>query len=135
MVFWKSRKHKLPKFPPEAAAIFHELCTPFELDQIEILRVAVNKHFEKEIAADHSGTNFDPNEAREIQQACNDLLDIYPHYPKNLQALIIGAVRYAAASDDPFCDRTFASGLDDDKRIVNYVFESLNLEGHYLKIY
>lgn len=131
----KKRRHPLPKFPPNVAKTFKDLCKDLPEVKIERLQKAVNKHFQKKIAEDGPSTNYDDFEAKEILKVCNHLLDSYQNYPPDKQRLIIGAIRYAASTDDPFSDQMFASGMTDDKQVLNYVLEELDIHGHFLELY
>lgn len=134
--FGKKRKHKLPKFPPFVRPEFERFCGDLDSEGMKLLEQAVYSHFAGN--SSHSAsqdTNFSEKEAKEIFDTCKFLLSLYPTRTPAERRLIIGAVRYAASADDPFCDHTFASGMTDDKQVINYVLEELKIEDRYLDTY
>ena len=134
--FGKKRKHKLPKFPAFVRPEFERLCEQLDTDSVKKLGQALRSHFaDNSESAEKSDSNFDPDEAKQILSVCEYLLSIYLERNAREQALIAGAVRYAASNDDPFCDHTFASGLVDDKQVINYVLEELDIHDRYLNTY
>ncbi|MEZ4752837.1 MAG: hypothetical protein R3A13_00780 [Bdellovibrionota bacterium] len=60
-------------------------------------------------------------------------MDDYEDFSIN-KSKIVGAVRYFAVAEDPFPDETFASGFDDDARVLNHVLEELGLEEYYIDL-
>ena len=62
-------------------------------------------------------------------------MDIYPNRSDTEKKLIVGAVRYSVSTHDPFCDETFASGMTDDKQVLNHVLEELDIHDRYLTLY
>lgn len=135
MFFKKKRKYPLPKFPPHVASIFRSLCILLDDSELGILLNAVNEHFKRAKLERHPESNYNQQDANEIMECCKYLLENYSQYSDKHKELIIGAVRYAASSDDPFCDNTFASGLSDDKQVLNHVLEELGLHDRYLYLY
>lgn len=133
--FGKKREHKLPKFPPNAASTFKNLCVLVPESELALLKVVCNKHFDQEQAEALVESNqYNFIESEDVQRTCTFLLDQYYRQTDENRKLIVGAVRYAALSEDPFDDHTFASGMTDDKQILNYVLEELDIHNHYLKI-
>ncbi len=134
--FGKKRKHKLPKFPPFVRPAFESYCAELDSDGLKLLGKALQTHFSSNSAAnDGPETHYSDKEARDVFEVCKYLLTLYPSRNPAEQKLIVGAVRYAASSDDPFCDHTFASGMTDDKQVINYVLEELKIEDRYLDTY
>jgi len=134
MVFGKKSKHPLPKFPPDVAAAFKAMCeTLTDENKLRELREAVAKALLEMRRQARKNPHIDLDGAEALVDRCFFLLDHYAEYPPDLQALIIGAVRYFAVGDDPFDDEGFASGLFDDVKVMNYVLEKLGIEDRYLK--
>ena len=135
MIFGRRTQHKLPKFPSEVASIFKAMCETISEDaKLEELRqavAAVLADVEQQVAA---GQQVDVDSTRALADCCQFLLSRYHDFPPEQQALIVGAVRYFAVADDPFDDSTFASGLFDDKKVMNHVLERLGIEDRYLEV-
>lgn len=134
MVFFKKRKHKLPKFPATVAPTFKQLCEVIDQDGIADLRKAIDDTLDQLYENKDKESNVDIESAEALGERCRFLLDQYDNYPPEKQKLIVGAVRYFAIADDPFDDATFATGYFDDMKIINYVLEELEIEGHYFEI-
>ncbi len=135
--FGKKRKHKLPKFPPFVRPEFERLCEELDAEALKQLSHSLKSHFavNSEQSADNEESKYNAKEAQAVFIVCKFLLDIYPSRTQSEQRLIAGAVRYAASENDPFCDHTFASGMTDDKQVINYVLEELKIEDRYLDTY
>lgn len=131
-MLFKKRKHPLPKFPSSVAETFRKLCEVLNEEDILELKQIVLKN--REVASDLKAENdaYDLESADKLTEACLYLLEHYFDFRPEKQKLVVGAVRYFAVSDDPFSDATFASGFHDDKCIVNYVLEELNIHDRYL---
>lgn len=134
LVFWKKRRHALPKFPPMVSQTFKLLCETLDDQQIEELRKAVDQNFLDALENSKTNEAFDIDSARSLVDCCYFLLDSYHEYDEKQQSFIVGAVRYFAIADDPFDDETFATGFYDDMRVMNYVLEDLGIEGRFFDV-
>jgi len=132
-MFWKNRRHKLPKFPPQVASTFRMLCENLRPEELAELRSAVEKTV-AELQDDKDKNPIAVQEAASIGACCLFLLDNYEQFPPQKRALIVGAVRYFAVADDPFDDTLFASGFHDDMCIMNYVLEELGIEDRFFDV-
>jgi len=133
-MFWKTRTHKLPKFPHEIIPTFRQLCEVIPSDRIPPLREAVKANLEQIKEQAQKNPSMDVEGAEALADMCNFLLDIYEDHPLAKKKLIIGAVRYFAVADDPFDDVMFASGFFDDMMVMNYVLEDLGIEEKYFSV-
>lgn len=133
MIF-KRQKHPLPRFPNTVVPMFKRLATPIPADQAKALIPEIDICMQKlqESAAVRGG--IDIGLAFEIADACKFLLEVYEERSEKERAKIIGAVRYFAFAEDPFSERSFATGFDDDARVVNHVLELLGIHDRYLSI-
>jgi hypothetical protein len=132
MGFFRRQRFKLPKFPPELVPMFKALCQPVLDEELEHLRAAIGEHVTQLRTTAAAGANVDVASAEELAETCYFLLEYYPCCAPEQRALIVGAVRYFAMADDSFDERAFASGCQDDKRVVNHVLERLGIDDHYL---
>lgn len=128
------RKHRLPKFPEDVIPTFKGCCGSASPDQRESLRQAVKATLQDMSAKAKTNKLLDLRLAQQIAERCLLLLDIHDQRTSQEQALIIGAVTYFAAVDDPFSDEAFASGFHDDARIVNYVLEELGIKDKFIDL-
>lgn len=133
MLWFSKYKHHLPKYPPEIAKIFKRLCETLDDKAIAELRVAVES-LEDDVNDKREGSQLDCRSLMKLKDCCLMLLDRYKDYAPAEQALIVGAVRYVAVADDPLDDEIFASGLWDDKMIINYVLERIGLDAFYFPV-
>ena len=133
-MFWVSKyKHNLPKYPPEIAKIFKKLCQTLDDNGIEELRIAV-RSLDDDINSKREDSQLDCRSLLKLKDCCLMLLDRYNEFTPEQQALIMGAVHYVAVADDPLDDEIFASGLWDDKMVVNYVLERIGINVPYLPV-
>lgn len=123
MIF-KRRLHPLPKFPAEVASTFRGLCTRIEVNELPQLRSEMEATF-REIRS--SIDRLDEKLIDALEQRCFLLLEVYPQADRQQQSMILGALRYVALEEDPFDDAEFASGFDDDAKVVNHVLEEIGL--------
>ena len=72
--------------------------------------------------------------ARDLAERCRYLMSHYGDYGQEDRALIMGAVRYFAIAEDPVSEAAFASGFDDDARVMNHVLERLGLEDMIIRL-
>jgi hypothetical protein len=125
-MFWKKRtKHPLPKFPSSVAPTFRMLCEALPIEEIGELRHIVDDNYDDFVERKRENQNLDLAGARQLTERCHYLLERYHDLSEEDRALVIGAVRYFAISEDPYDDETFASGLFDDKSVMNHVLERL----------
>ncbi len=98
------------------------------------MRSEVQECVDEAIKREKSDPRADLQSTLELAKCCNVLLDRYENFSDKQRALVVAAVRYFAGANDPLSDEEFASGLWDDKRIMNYVLEQLGIEDMYLKL-
>ncbi|MBX7138694.1 MAG: hypothetical protein K1X83_11990 [Oligoflexia bacterium] len=133
MIF-KRKTHKLPNFPPTVRPTFEKLSEALPVENIEAYRGEVDQELariEKE-AKDNDLINV--HLARQIAERCHVLLARYHEFPVKLQAKIVGAIRYFALSHDSFSEKHFASGFDDDAKVMNFVLEELGLDDQFIDL-
>jgi hypothetical protein len=134
MIFGKTTKHSLPAFPPGTVSTFYSLCE--ELDDVSVkgLDSLVSLALEEIQQRAKDNVYIDVSMAEKVAEGCRYLLSIYGGRTGYEKSLIVGAVRYFAVADDPFPDTVFATGLDDDAKVVNYVLEHLGIEDRFIEI-
>ena len=135
MIFWSKKEHKLPKFPATIIPTFKALCECIPVDQIDELREAVEHNLESARKAHAEDPHVDIKTATKLSECSHYLLTRYDEFNDKQKALIVGAVRYSAIADDPFCDATFTTGFNDDMRIMNYVLEELGIHDMYFSLH
>ncbi|NLF25977.1 MAG: hypothetical protein GX589_10025 [Deltaproteobacteria bacterium] len=124
----------MPKFPSDVAPSFKAMCeTITDEAKLQELREAVQAVLVETRQQAEENAVVDVDRCEELAETCLYLLEHYHDFGPKQQALIIGAVRYFAVTDDPFDDGMFASGFFDDCKIMNYVLEQLGIEDRYLK--
>ncbi len=133
-LFGKSRRHKLPKFPASVIPTFKMLVEVLPSHEVAALHTDLDVFLEKFREASKTEPIIDFVDAEELAAICHYLLEHYDDFDNKGKSLIVAAVRYVAVADDPFSDSTFASGFYDDKKVVNYVLESLDIHDKYLKL-
>lgn len=69
-----------------------------------------------------------------VAARCRLLLEHYSEFSERERYLVTGAVRYFLLADDPFSDEHFATGFDDDAKIVNHVLEKLGIDGMFIEL-
>lgn len=135
LVSWCFQRHRLPTFPPDAARIFRQLCGELEVEYLDEIREKLAKSVE-DLKAQVDRNKF-PRHLETIEALAERsyyLLEVYPTLPLSRRALVIGAVRYFAVSDDALVDTRFASGFHDDARVMNHVLEQLKIHDRYIKL-
>lgn len=130
----RRRKHKLPKFPADIRDTFFRLCETLSVDNIESYRNEIKEVVQEQQKEAKTNRYINLELIDALQRACNKLLDIYPNLNPKHQALAIGAIRYFALSEDPFSDQHFASGMDDDAKVMNHVLEELGVEDMFIDL-
>jgi uncharacterized membrane protein YkvA (DUF1232 family) len=129
-----SKKHKLPAFPESAAATFRGLCEPLPVDALDEIRADFENCVKSMLAEAGPESRISPKMIEQISDCCRYLFEVYPNHSREQQALIIGAVRYFIVIDDALPDTLYASGLDDDARVINFVLEELGIEDRYIAL-
>lgn len=133
MIFWKRRQHRLPKFPSNVIPTFKRLCEELPVEMLDDLRAAVDHCLVELRGMLEKHPHLNLRLAEQIGDRCYLLIDNYPELDSKQRELVIGAIRYFAIAEDPYSEETFASGLIDDAKIVNYVLEELELFDSYLE--
>lgn len=133
MVF-NRKLHKLPKFPADVIPIFEGCCMNLPEEEIPALLQEYRDMCQKRYEETKNNALFDKRLALEIQDRCEQLLEVYSQVHPGLRKLIIGAVRYCAAVRDGFSEDFFASGLRDDAKVVNYVLEEIGVEDAFIDL-
>ncbi|MCB0335706.1 MAG: hypothetical protein KDD62_05350 [Bdellovibrionales bacterium] len=136
MIFWsKSKKqHPLPKFPDTIIPTFQSLCEVISDEEVEELKTILHSCLRLALEKSASNPNFDLPGAEALVNCSLFLLDGYANYSEEAKRMVTGAVRYFAIGDDPFDDEIFATGLYDDKRVMNHVLEELEIHDRYLNL-
>ncbi|MCB0328840.1 MAG: hypothetical protein KDD70_04230 [Bdellovibrionales bacterium] len=132
MIF-KKRRYPLPRFPHNVAREFKLYCEVLPDERVlefipEVSEVVAHFH---ELSEQHP--LLDIERVDEIGRMCTELLQTYPNCKPAHKRMIVGAVRYFASTDDPMSETSFASGLDDDVRVLNHVAEELGRDDLYLE--
>ncbi len=128
MIFGKKRKYPLPKFPPDVKKNFLKLTELLSDEDARSLIPQVDQclaEFEQE-----STTNqlLNIELARKLARCSKELLDTYHAHTDAEKPLILGAVRYFAVHEDSMSEHAFATGFDDDVRVMNHVLEEIGRE-------
>jgi hypothetical protein len=134
MIFRKRTKHKLPSFPPGIAQTFESLCEALPATQVDDMKAEVSEGLEKLRTRSKSNNRIDLATAEKLAQICNAMLESYENFNEDDRKLVVGAIRYFAIIDDPLPDTTFASGMEDDVRVMNHVLERLGMEDHIVDL-
>jgi len=132
VIFGKKRTYKLPKFPPDVIPTFRSLCESLEHETLLELKPNIDSALGQihELAEKNNAVNAPLAEA--VADRCHLLIDIYNDYSAEEQALIVGAVRYFAIVDDGYSAASFATGLHDDAKVINYVLEEIGVVDRYI---
>lgn len=133
-MLFRRRKHKLPSFPPEAARTFKKLCEALPVETVPQLRDEVRAAYEQIMDLSVERPLIDTKLVRELYDRSLMLLEVYDRLATDQRSLVIGALRYFASAEDGFSDTYFASGYDDDVRVMNYVLEELGFKSQYIDI-
>ena len=78
------------------------------------------------------GLGIDLELAQKLADTAEYLLSRYNDFPIGKQALIAGAIRYYTEEHDALPVEIFATGLDDDVRIMNHVLEQLGITDRFI---
>jgi hypothetical protein len=131
-VLFRRKKYPLPKFPDNVAGEFRSLCEVLPEERVVEFIPEVQECIDHFIDLAQRYPMIDVPRVREIGRVSVELLTSYPNCSPKQKRLIIGAVRYFASTDDAVSETAFASGLDDDVRVLNHVCEILGREDLYL---
>ena len=133
-LFGRKKRHKLPKFPSMLIPTFRRLCVEASEEQIESLYEAISTCMKEAEEASQREDNLNIFLAREIASHCRLLLAEYDSADERGQRLIVGAVRYFVENHDTVSDAAFATGFDDDAKIINHVLEELEIEDQFISL-
>jgi uncharacterized membrane protein YkvA (DUF1232 family) len=128
------RRHQLPKFPPQVRTTFKTLCEVLPDEAIDEMRMILDQNIKVRLEENSERRNVDPERIRELYENSIFLLERYPQLSDREKSLAIGAVRYFAIARDAVPEEYFASGLDDDSQVMNYVLEKLGIEERFIEL-
>ena len=134
MIFSRKAKYKLPKFPVSVVPAFRQLCREIPVDQVDAVRAEVERCIGtlRERAPERPNLNLPL--AEEIAARCFVLLDRFPDYDVEKRKLVMGAVSYFVVDGDGAEDDSFATGFDDDARVMNYVLQQVGIEDQFIDL-
>lgn len=130
MIF-KTKLHQLPKFPESIRTEFFNQCEPLKDSQLEEFKQAMTLHLAAR-RAEQPGELIDSTTLAGLVAATRELLSRLSELTSAEVNLAVGAIRYFLQSEDAISDQSFATGLVDDARVMNYVLEELGLEEFYV---
>jgi len=131
---FRRRRYELPKFPPHVIPSFRRLCAAKDSADVPEIKIRLEAAVhELKMEAQSKGL-LDQHIIEALYNSATFLLEHYEEFNKKQQALLIGAVYYFGLSDDPSPDTSFATGLDDDVAVMNYVLEELGVEGFFISL-
>lgn len=135
MIFGFRRKnHRLPKFPPTLIPAFARLSEALSVEAVSEFPTYIDQRLaELEDAAGHN-YRINIKLAAQIAERCNFLVSVYEAQQERGRALIVGAVRYFAIGEDAVSENGFASGLDDDAKVVNHVLEEIGIHDRFIDL-
>lgn len=131
-MFWRRKRYQLPKVPPTVAETFHRLCEPLPEEQLEEVREQLARGVDYLYELSRENPGLTPKTIEALKACSLLLLERYPDLSPERRALVIGAIRYFIATDDPVSDAVFASGLRDDVQVMNYVLQQVGVNGHFI---
>ena len=134
MFFGRRLRHPLPKFPATVIPAFRQLCREIGVEHLGEVRGEV-EHCLAELrnrAANYPHLNLPL--AEDVAARCLLLLEHFERSDVESRKLIMGAVSYFVVDDDGAGDDSFATGFDDDARVVNHVLEQLGIEDHFIDV-
>jgi len=134
MIFWKRRTYRLPRFPGGVIPAFRSACEDLSQEEAQKLTAAVDSALDDLYKVFKEDGNIDIRKAEAIADRCKLLLSKYNTLDEEHRKLVVGAVRYFATLEDAFATGTFASGLVDDAKVMNYVLEEIGIEGQFIEI-
>lgn len=124
MIF-RRKKHKLPQFPPDAIPTFHRLCEQLPPESVPDLREELKSAYTRLMTLAQERPLIDTDKVTALFDRAIFLLTHYDELDPPHRGLVIGALRYFVADEEGLSDTHFASGFDDDVRVMNYVLEEL----------
>ena len=133
-MFFKRRAHPLPKFPPKLIPTFRKLCVAIAQDEIPALQHRMEEMFVEDREENRDNPLYDARLSRHIEDRCRLLLHMYGEVSTRHRALILGAVRYCVATGDAMPDEHFATGKEDDARILNHVLEEIGITDQFIEL-
>lgn len=133
MIF-KRKQHKLPKFPPSIIPTFKSLCEALPAEKVASYRDEVGTELERVKEAAQENPIISVRIAEALAERCYLLLDHYEQLGTAQRALAVGAIRYFALSKDAVSEEHFASGFDDDVKVLNHVLEELGIEDQFIEL-
>lgn len=110
------------------------MCAELTVPEVEELGHLIDIAIEKTRDEAQTSNRVDIVTAEEVAARCRLLLEHYEEFSSRERAMVVGAVRYFVVEEDPFSDDVFASGFDDDARVVNHVLEQLGIDGMYIEL-
>lgn len=134
MSIFKRRRYRLPKVPAEIESVFRSLCQPVDLSELTALRDEFEQELTKYKGGLKANRRLSADGIEQLASACRYLIEHYSEYSSAQRGLVIGAIRYFIAPNDPLPESSFASGLTDDAAVLNYVLEELGVEGHFVEL-
>lgn len=134
MIFSRKVKYKLPKFPVSVIPAFRQLCREIAVEQVDEVRSEVERCLGllRERAPERPNLNLPL--AEEIAARCFMLLDRFGDCDLEKRKLIMGAVSYFVVDGDGAEDDSFATGFDDDARVINYVLQQVGIEDQFIDL-
>ena len=133
MVFAR-KKHPLPKFPPSVASTFKSLCEALPVEEIEKYRQELKVEVENLRSAAAENPMIDMQTAQQLVDWGEALLNRYQEFNDRQRELIVGAIRYFLLVDDAVSADTFATGMEDDAKVMNHVLEELGVEDDFVQL-
>lgn len=134
-MFFSKKNHKIPSYPKEIAKIFKSYCIDIDNEKdIETLKIKVIEEVENAKKRKKEGMYIDVKMAEEIAKRCLYLLKNFSTFSQEQKRLVTGGVCYFAVSDDPLSEEIFASGYDDDAKIINHVLEEIGIDDMYIDL-
>ncbi len=128
------RKHHLPKFPPSVIPTFKSLCEALPSQEIGRYQTELAAEIEKIRALAAENPMIDLQTAQQLFDWCEALLKRYEEFDEQQRALVVGAIRYFLLDDDAVNEQSFATGLEDDAKVMNYVLEELGVEKDFVEL-
>ncbi len=110
---------------PQIDRIFTSLCIALPIEKIPQLREHVRQHVDQVRQALSHNEFLDVETVERMADVLTGLLDGYETYSESHRALIVGAARYFAKSDDAAPDTGSLLGFDDDVAVLNHVLDAV----------
>ena len=107
--------------------LFQGLCVPFSEPGIARLREQMVETAEWLTQLAFRSDQFNVELAVELCARAVTLIDHFNDFNQQQQLLVIGAVQYLLFRNDTVPDSKATNGLEDDRRIINYVLWRLGL--------